>query len=278
VVVVAAAAAAVAMSVPGKAAPRGPTAAQRQEAAVRAAASAWIVRYIAPGTTIGCDRQMCAVLRAHGIPAADVRTLGPRSNPLSAQVIVATPTVRSLFGSYLSSEDAPLVLTRIGTGRAFITVRVVAPHGAAAYLRALAADRQERKLDGTELLGSRQIVTSPVARSEMAAGMVDTRLLFAITALAGAQPIDIVDFGNISVGASATVPLRYADLVVPDNASGLAPAAYIAALRDVLGSVPAEYKPALTASLEQPNHVHVLRIVVAAPSPLGLLAPTPSAS
>jgi hypothetical protein len=265
------------MSVPGKAAPRGPTAAQRQEAAGRAAASAWIVRYILPGTTIGCDWQMCAVLRAYGVPTADVRTLGPTSNPLSAQVVVATPTVRRLFGSYLSSEDAPLCLTDIGSGRSVITIRVVAPHGAAAYMRALAADLQERELDGTELLGSSQITTSPAARGEMKAGMVDTRLLFAITALAGVQPIDVVDFGNISVGASPAVPLRYADLAVPDKTILLAPAAYLAALRQVLDSVPAEYKPMVTASLQLPNHVHALRIVVGAPSPLGLLAPTPSA-
>ncbi len=67
---------------------------------------------------------------------------------LSSQVIVSTAAIRNLFGSRLDSVYAPTVLASFGSGKARIDVRVIAPHGAAAYLAALRADLQERKSVG----------------------------------------------------------------------------------------------------------------------------------
>jgi hypothetical protein len=255
---------------------RGADLLERREAVDRGIASAWVVRFVTPGTTIGCDRQMCAALEARGYPARDVRVLGPTSSPLSAELVIVTAAVRSLFGSYLGSEDAPLVLTSVGSGRPMITIRVVARHGAAEYVRQLEADLHQRTVDGDALLGGSQITTSAAARKELASGSVDTRLLVAVAALAGAEPIHIVDFGNVAVGGSRALPLRFADLLVNDPAARLSPTAYIAALRRVLASVPAEFRPLLASTLVLADHVMVLRIQFGAPSPLGVLAPAGS--
>ncbi|HEY2507977.1 MAG TPA: hypothetical protein VGI58_15785 [Streptosporangiaceae bacterium] len=254
----------------------GQSALQRQEAAYRVGASAWVARFVTPGTTIGCDRQMCAVLAARNYAASDLRVLGPTSNPLLTDIVIVTPRVRSLFGSYLNSEDAPLRLTTIGSGRAVITIRVVAPHGAAVYVRQLATDRRAREVDGAALLGSSRITTSAAAARQMASGLVDTRLLFVMSALAAAEPIHIMNFGNVAVGQNAALPLRFADLFVRDPAARLSPAVYVAALRRVLTSVPAAFRPRSVSTLVLADHAQVLRVQFGAPSPLGLLAPAHS--
>ena len=82
---------------------------------------------------------MCAALTADGFPSRYVRVLGPTAPyPLTSNVVVVTQAVRELFGSSLSSDYAPAVLATFGSADASITVRVIAPRGAAAYRAQLA--------------------------------------------------------------------------------------------------------------------------------------------
>jgi hypothetical protein len=69
------------------------------------------------------------------------------------------------------------------------------------------------------LEGDPQITFSDSAKANLAAGQVDPRLLLALANLASAEPIDIVQFGNVGPGASAGLLLRYADLAVNDQAA-----------------------------------------------------------
>ncbi len=248
------------------------SAALRQEAMTRNLAAAWVADQVSHDAIVSCDPLMCADLEAHGFPARNMRVLGPTSPlPLDAALVIETADVWNLFGSSLSSAYAPAVIATIGSGSARITIRLIAPHGAAAYRDALSADLLNRKHASAAVLHSSQITTSTSARTQLAAGQVDSRLLTVITSLATAHPIDIVDFGNIATGASAGIPLRYADLADNDTAAHMSTSAYLQSMLAVLATEPAQYRPARTLTMTLAGGMAVLRIEFTAPSPLGPL-------
>ena len=247
----------------------------RQQAANRNQAAAWMAQQVSPDGTVACDRLMCAALTAHGFPSNDLLVLGPTSpDPLSSAVIVETAAVHSLFGSSLETAWAPAVLASFGSGPAGVTVRVIAPHGANAYQNALRADLADRKASGAALLNDSQIVISAAARNQLTVGQVDSRLVLALASLAGDQPISIVRFGNISPGASAGTPLRFADLAGNDQAAHMSSSAYARAVRADLSAanaqLNAQLRPARTVTVVLPSGETVLRVEFTGPSPLGV--------
>jgi hypothetical protein len=148
-----------------------------------------------------------------------------------------------------------------------ITVRVVAPHDAAAYQASLEADLAARKRSGTALLNHSRITVSATARSQLAAGQVDSRLLLALASLAGHQPIDIVRFENPGPGASPGVPLRFADLAESIPPAHMDTAAYMRAALAVLSTTAARIGPARVVSGTLQGQP-ALQIQFTAPSPL----------
>jgi hypothetical protein len=153
---------------------------------------------------------MCQALEKHGIPARGLHELQPGSPaPLRSDVIVATAAVRAEFGASLTSIYAPGVIASFGSARTRIDIRVIAPHGAAAYRSALRADLAARKKAGAELLVSPRISASATARRQLVAGQVDARLLLTLAELASQQMVSIVAFGDLAPGASPGIPLRY---------------------------------------------------------------------
>ena len=245
----------------------------RQEAANRNQAAAWMAQQVSRDGTVACDKAMCAALTAHGFPSNDLLVLGSTSpDPLSSAVIVETADVHSLFGSSLDTAWAPAVLASFGSGPAGVTVRVIAPHGAAAYLAELSADLAARKEAGAGLLDDSQITVSAVARNQLASGQVDSRLLLALASLAGSEPIDIVKFWNTGPGASAGIPLRFADLAENDQAAHLSSSAYTRAVLADLSTVSPQIRPARTvpAMLQGQS---VLQVEFTAPTPLGVFGP-----
>ena len=216
---------------------------------------------------------MCAALTAHGFPAGQLVVLGPTSpDPVPSVLVVETATVRELFGSSLAAAWAPAVLASFGSGPGAITVRVVAPHGAAAYQTSLNADLADREKSGAALLNDSPITVSATARSQLLAGQVDSRLLLALASLARHQPIDIVRFGNLGPGASPGVPLRFADLAQSVPAAHMDPAAYVRAVWAVLSGPDAPVLPARAISGTAQGRA-LLRVEFNAPSPLGKPGP-----
>jgi hypothetical protein len=243
----------------------------RQEAAIRAEVAAWVVQQVSPGVAVSCDPAMCAALTDHAFPARNLLVLSPTSpEPLTSGVIVATPAVRDMFGSSLSTAIAPGVLASFGSGPAEITVRVVPPQGVAAYWAALRADQAAQKTDGSALLNVPQITVSAIARSQLAGGQVDSRLLLAVASLATNEPIDIVQFGNIGSGAGPGIPLRFADLASSDQAAGMTSAAYRRSLLASLNELNAQFRPARILQVVRPGRRAVIRVEFTAPSPLGV--------
>jgi hypothetical protein len=246
---------------------------KRAEAASRRLAANWVSQHVSH-VFVACDQQMCAALTADGFPSRDVRVLGPTAPyPLTSAVVIVTQAVRDLFGSSLSSDYAPAILATFGSADASITVRVIAPHGAAAYQAQLGADLAERKATGSDLVQVSGISVSAVAKKQLVAGQPDARLLLAIASLASRQPVDILDFGNIGPGADPDIPLRFADLAESDPAARTAGPAYLRALRASLGAVSTLFRPTSIVNVVLRSGQPVLRIEFTAPTPLTLLTP-----
>ena len=252
---------------------RAGSAASAREEAVRGGAAAWIAQQISPGAMVSCDQAMCTALRARGLPARDLLVLGPlSSDPRNSAVVVETAAVRALFGTSLDQAWAPAVLASFGSGSAGTTVRVVASHGVVAYQTALAGDLAAAKAAGARLLADRRISVPATARAQLTAGLVDLRLLSALTALSGHLPVSLVSFPTASPGASAGVPLRFADLSQTSQASqaaSLTRAAYVRSVRSYLAGLETSIRPVRTVPVVLPNGQAVLRMEFTAPSPLG---------
>src|SRR5260370_28124399 len=163
---------------------------------------------------------------------------------------------------------APAVRASFGSGAAAIAVRVVAPHGAATYQMALAAAQATGEAAGDALLTDPRITVPPPASGQLTGGLVDSRLLRALRALAGHQPVSIVQFGNAGPGVSADVPLRFADLAEDSQVASLSDEAYVQAVRAYLSGVNAAFRPASMTTVVLADGQAVLRVGFAAPSPL----------
>jgi len=234
-------------------------------------AATWIAGQVSHTAKVSCDQVMCHALVAHGIPAADLLELQPRTvNPLDSEVIVATQAVRNQFGNVLSSVYAPAVIAGWGTGHLLIQVRVIAPHGATAYFTALRQDLAQRKRFGAVLLGSSQILVTGPAKRELSAGQVDSRLMVTIADMAARHPLRIVTFGDSGPGAGPGSPLRSADLAEATARPGEGSSAYAQSMLAFLHAS-APYPLAHALAVRPAGGQTILRIEFAAPSPLGLL-------
>jgi hypothetical protein len=240
-------------------------------------AATWIGQQVSHDVAVACDPQMCAALTADGFPSGNVRVLGQTATyPLTSAVVVVTQAVRDLFGSSFTSNYAPAVLATFGAADASISVRVIAPEGAAAYQAQLGADLSARRATGSDLAQISGITVSAEAKKQLLAGQPDSRLLLAIASLASKQPVDILDFGNIGPGAGPAVPLRFADVAESDQAVRMASPAYTRALRASLDAVSTEFRPTALVTVILPDGQAALRIEFTAPTPLTLLTPQKS--
>jgi hypothetical protein len=239
--------------------------------AARAAAVNWVVGQVNSKTVISCDRATCAALVGRGYPPNNLRTLGSASSLTASGVVVVTPTARHLFGSSLVTAWAPAALVTFGSGTSAVSVRVVAPKGAAAYEKAASKDLAQRKQSEPALNVVKNITMSGGAARDLNAGRIDGRLMEAIVNAADTQAIDIVDFGNVGSGATADVPLRYADLATVNPVATMGVAAYVQLLRrgmeTGLGA-----RPDRTEIVSLPGGQKVLRVEFLAPTPFGVLA------
>ena len=233
-------------------------------------AAEWVSQQVSQSVIVACDPLMCSVLEARGVSASRLlvlRTTTP--NPLGAEVVVATPTVRSQFGGRLDSVYAPSVIAGFGSGPDHVDVQVVARNGAAAYLSALRQDMAARKVAGIQLLANKRIEVTAQARTQLVAGEVDSRLLIMLPALAATHPIQILAFGESGPGASPGVPLCSADLSGSGRAAGMTDASYLSWLTSFVRAQLAPFSGSM-AVLRQGDQ-SILRVEFARPSPLGLL-------
>jgi hypothetical protein len=243
----------------------------RAAATARQQAAAWVARQISTDVIVACDPAMCAALQGQHVPAGQLLVLTPaRPDPLGSELVVATPAVRGQFRARLADVYAPVRLATFGSGVARIDVRAVAPDGATAYRRQLAADIRERKAAGALLLRNHGIRVTGAARAQLADGLVDSRLLVTLATLSQLHPIDVVSFGSSSPGVSAAMPLRSADIAGAASRGGSHPAS-LASLRAFFGAQQTPYQPSSLETVRITAGKTVLRVEYGLPYPLGLL-------
>jgi len=259
--------------IPGNHAPVPVKTARSKPANAAQMAADWVSQQVSHSVTVACDPLMCAALEARGVPTARLLVLrSGAASPRGAGVVVATPAVRSQFGSRLDSEYAPSVIAGFGSGPGQVNIQVVAPDGAAAYRAALRRDQVDRKAAGTQLLGNKQISVMAQARAELAAGDVDSRLLILLAALAATHPIQVLTFGDAGPRAAPDSPLCSADLSGSGQVAGLTDVGY---QRWLLSFIRAQFTHfAGSVVVVRPGGRAVVRIQFSRPSPLGLLSAT----
>jgi hypothetical protein len=247
--------------------------ASADEAAIRERAAAWVAGQVNRTARVACDPAMCRALEARGMPAASLLELRlGAANPLLAAVIVDTPAVRGLLGNSYLGRYAPAAIAGFGSGNAGISIRVIAPRGAASYLSAVRVDAAARQAWASALLRNKNIVLPTAARTLVAEGRVDPRLLIDIAGMASQGRISILALGDGAPGATPGVALlRSAELAMTGSAADRSPAAQVRWISRFLHRQRGDYRPASIQAVPLPAGGTGLWMRFAAPSPLGLL-------
>ena len=243
---------------------RSPNALQAA-ADARQQAAQWIARQVSSDIVVSCDPEMCGELQKSGFPVGQLMELQPSApDPLGSQLVVATPVIRSQFGTRLATVYAPLVIASFGSGPDRVDVRYNTPDGSAAAFEAqLVADRKSRITAGEQLLTNKRVQASAAARRALLAGQVDPRLLVTLSALAHLMPLHLVKFDDPSPGVNSDVPLRGAELGAAASAGLPEMVAFLSAQQD-------EYAPAVARITRIANGQSVVTVRYDAPGPMGL--------
>lgn len=229
----------------------------------RQAAATWVAAQVDHGAIVACDPLMCSDLLQQGFPAEDLSAIvAATGDPLGSGVVVSTPAVRSQLGTRLAQVYAPVVIASFGSGPDLIQVRVSAVGGSAAYLSALQSDLHARMFAGRTLAGNRNIHAPAMAKNELAAGQVDSRLQITLAALAHKFPVQIRDFSDAGPGDGMTGELRRLTVFAPT-------ARYLQQLLTFLNA----QRPPLRATVTERHfgRITVVHIEFTAPSLPGLL-------
>lgn len=233
-------------------------------ASARAEAAAWVALQVGSDNIIACDPVMCSALLGRGIPAGRLLPLqSAGSNPFGADVIVASPSVRSEYGSELTNAYAPALIASFGTGTTRVDVRAIASQGGAAYRAAEQSDLSARQAAGAQLLRNPRFRVSAPAGRQIAAGQVDARLLVTLASLVSQRPVSVSSFGDTGPGA----PVQFRQVTI------MSPGGQDTALAADLDQVRTQRAPYLPerANIVHPGGPAVLRIEFGAPGLQGLL-------
>jgi hypothetical protein len=235
-------------------------------------AARWVDGQVNHNVIVACDKAMCDALAAAGFPGRHLKHIWPNDPyPSHAQIIVDTPVVERRFGSGRNDKMAPPVLARIGTGNTAITIRIIAPNGAAKLEDQLKSNQKQLSDAGAGLLKNQHITASASARNLLLAGRVDPRLIVVLTAVASVHPIDIISFHLNAADTSPGIQFRTADLAPNDQAAHMSGSDYAKFLLAALGSQPGIYRPLSAAMTQSSTGQSVFRVTYSAPSPLNIL-------
>jgi hypothetical protein len=236
-------------------------------AAARSQAATWVAQQVTSSDIIACDPLTCSALESDGVAAARLITIQPTTpDPLGADVVVATSSVRSQFGSQLVGEYAPELIASFGTGASRVDVRSVANFGAAAFTASERADLAARTSAGAQLLRNHFHLGEQQA-AQIRAGQVDSRLLVTLAALLSQRPVEVSSFDDTGPGA----PVLYREVIVVDAPGQTGTAALTAGLNQVW-TQRGSYRPAHAAIVQLANGQPALRIEFGAPDQPGLLS------
>jgi hypothetical protein len=242
--------------------------AAREAAANAQAAARWIAAEVSPQAVIGCDPVTCSAMVQSGYTTAGQVVLqrGVRLPAAAGALIVDTPALRAQYGVQVAAA-APAVIASFGAGSQAVHIRLVVPGGAASYSQAVASALAARQTAGRQLIASQRVHPRPVARADLAAGLVDPRLLMAFAKLAAAQfPVFIVYFADSGPQASGLAPYRQAEIGGLTNVHVRGQLSQLAAAEKLLASLPSGDQPTIQ-SVSLPEGRFGIWLQFPAPSP-----------
>jgi hypothetical protein len=246
------------------------------QVAIRSRAAAWVASQVNRSGLVSCDQVMCHAIEAHGVPAADLLVLRPGvADPLRSSVVVVTAAVTRMVGTRRLAKDAPAILASFGSAAKRISIQMIFARGAAAYASALHAGLAARKANESWLLNPR-ITMSAVARQQLAAGQVDSRLVLTIANLASEWRVRIITFGDQAPGASAGIPLRCAEVAVTGSKAGADLVGQAGLMSSYVHALEGFYGAARIQAVQLAGGRHVVQIGFTAPSPLGWVSTSAS--
>lgn len=249
------------------------TAAADPSAGIREKAAAWVVQEIDHRTRMACDPSMCKRLTTGGIAGGKLLKLTGDTTELSGvKLVISSAAVRARFGVKLAYTIAPDVLGIFGTGENRVEVRVRADDGPAAYRKLKTRETKYRGRAGRQLLDHKHVHTTSQAMHELAAGEVDSRVVYTVANLARHHVIHIRGFGDRGPHTGTDVPLRSVAIDQIDGSAAINDNPAMKAIRYWLRTQHKAYRPARTKLAPAHDSGSVLRIAFAAPSPHGLLS------
>jgi hypothetical protein len=244
------------------------------QVSVRDRAADWVATQVGRAGLISCDEAMCQALEERQVPSADLLVLRSGvANPLRSAVVVVTAAVKNMVGSRRLAAEAPAAIASFGSGPMQISIRLIFRRGATAYAAALRRDVADRKLAGTSfvLLDSR-VARSAAIRQELTSGQVDSRLLLTLGEVASQWRVSIAAFGDRGPGASAGIPFRSADLVLPDSKAGPPAAGKVQQMAVFVHQLGGYFAGAHIRTVHLARGLDVVRIEFTAPGRFGLLS------
>ncbi|MGZ4632316.1 MAG: hypothetical protein ACXV2G_06570 [Actinomycetes bacterium] len=232
----------------------------------------WIVHNVDRHLLVAADASAAAGLRRAGYPKDRVVELADLTTTpdLVLEAGAADSTARAVPPAATAALRRSVVVARFGSGSGRAEVRQVLPAGTSA-----AKERQVRADVADGLLTNVRLRLTPGAWARLARGQTDPRLLAALSALSARHDVDVLDLPRTAPERRAAAPARSVRVTALDGAPLTAGSP---ALRDVLRLLRAQRPPYRPGS-STVEHLHgrtVLRITYPAPSPFGLVAPTPT--
>jgi hypothetical protein len=237
----------------------------------RSMAAAWIVENVAEGTIVACDPAACADLESMGYLATALVPLSiDNADVRQADLVMMTSAVRARLGPTLDQLVAPTPLAIFGTADASVEVREISLDGPDGYQQRWAADRADRLSAGRALAMARGLHLRGQARTQLARGNVDSRILTTLPPLLAAHDIWISRFAVSGPEGSRGI-LRIVEI---DHIDGRKIQDGAGRTAFVVGYFRSQRPPFMPSAVEVSSGAQglVLRVTYPAPSPLGLLS------
>ncbi|MGD0063236.1 MAG: hypothetical protein ABSB76_07335 [Streptosporangiaceae bacterium] len=238
------------------------TALQQQAALYRQEAAKWVADQLSPGVLVSCDQATCDEVQQAGFPAGQLMVLAPTApDPMGAAVIIASPAIRSQFGTRLASVYAPQVIAKFGSGPEEVDVRWLFPGGTAAFDAQQATDSKKRIAAGTQVASNQNLHASPAAKAELMAGEIDPDLVTTLGYLCHQTVVQLVAFTDSSPGEGYSVPLRGAEILAATPGA-------LATISAVFHAQLAAFAPIHTVVAKNASGLSVVTVTYGAPSPM----------
>lgn len=214
------------------------------EAATAAAVGTWLREAVDPSVRLVVPAPLVDALARAGHPAESLQAYDPAALPpeperWDADLVVVTPDLRAALpaeGTGRALRNLP-VIARFGAGDESVQVRQVIDREDPAVREAVERDRSQRLRESAALLADPALLLREEARSQLATGAVDARLLALLARLTPQFRLTVADIPARPEEVS-TRPRRSVEIVAVDGIAVSAASARTRQLLDAVATAP----------------------------------------